>query len=86
MNDKGNRERRVIRLFVGIQDTFSENPGATDKYEYEIILSDYERVFCKPYTIPFAQRDEVVRQINNMLREGMIEPGQTAYISPSIVV
>ena len=40
----------------------------------------------KPYRTPFAYRDEVRRQINEMLSQGLVTPSQSDYASPILCV
>lgn len=61
---------QLLNLLRKFDDIFPETP---DKYEQEIILNVSTPFFKKQYNMPFSQRAEVAKQINNMLLEGLIE-------------
>lgn len=59
----------------------------TNIYKHKIsLLPNAQPVFSKPYRIPYSQKPEVNKQISNMLREGIIEPCQSEWSSPMLLV
>jgi hypothetical protein len=67
-------------------DLFTDVPGLTNLVEHKIILNDDERVRKKPYPIPYALRDAVREEVNYMLRVGIIEPSESPYNAPIVIV
>jgi Reverse transcriptase (RNA-dependent DNA polymerase) len=60
---------------------------STNVYTEPIRLKpDAKPVYIKPYRIPEAQKQEVNRQIDQMLKDDIIEPARSEWSSPIIVV
>lgn len=82
-NEQKHRLYEILRQHESI---FSECPGRVKGYEHEIRMVD-DKPFCvKAYPIPFAHRREVDRQVKEMLSWGIIEKGNTEYLSPLVTV
>lgn len=59
----------------------------TDIYTHTIsVKPNTNPVFSKQYRLPYSQKDEVKRQINKMLEEGIIEPSKSYWSSPILLV
>ena len=61
-------------------------PGNTSIGEHEIKLTTYEPVRLKPYPIPFALKDIVKDEISTMQKLGVIEPSDSPYASPIVLL
>lgn len=83
---KSNEKKQLQGLLEKYREIFSETPGRTNRYEHIIELHDYSPFYKRSYPIPFAYREEVQRQINEMLDWDIIEPAQTEFVSPLVVV
>lgn len=79
-------KNKLANLMIEYQSIFSDQPGLTNVYEHEIILRDYSPFYRKSYPIAYAHREEVQRQINEMIEWGIIRKSQTEYVSPLVVV
>lgn len=82
----GEEKKKLGRLLMDYQSIFSDQPGLTDLYEHEIILRDYSPFYLKSYPVPYAHREEVQKQIREMIEWGIIRKSQTEYVSPLVVV
>ena len=71
--------RKFKRLFS------CKGEGAGD-YVHEIRLKDTRAVVRRSYPVPFALREEVGREINDMLVNGIIERSTSQYCNPLRVV
>lgn len=61
--------------------------GTTSLYEQTIELKPHSTpVYVKPYRLPHAQKEEIDRQIQGMLKEGIIEEARSAWSSPLLLV
>ena len=49
-------------------------------------IKDNKLIFSKPYPVPIHYREKVEKEINKMLKLGIIRPAQSNYISPMLVV
>lgn len=55
-------------------------------YRQHIPLSDYNPVYTKNYRIPQTHREEIERQVKDMLRNDLIEHSYSPYNSPLLLV
>lgn len=59
----------------------------TDIYTHNISLKpNVSPVFAKPYRLPKLHKDEIKRQLSEMLKEGIIEPSRSNWSSPVLLV
>ncbi|GFW60520.1 retrovirus-related Pol polyprotein from transposon 17.6 [Trichonephila clavipes] len=65
---------------------FSNNPGLTNLVEHEIQLVSDQPVRTKPYRMSHRQNEILNNEINRMLKLGIIEVGESDYMSPMILV
>lgn len=79
-------EKKLKELIRSYEDVFSDKPGLITEYQHVIKMRDETPFFVKPYPIPYAYRKETDRQIAEMLELGIIEPAQTAFVSPLVCV
>ena len=63
-----------------------EKPGRTGLIEHTIPLNNSRPIRQSPYRIPAAYRDEVEKELTEMLEHGMIEPTVSPWASPMVVV
>ncbi|KAK9702531.1 Integrase core domain [Popillia japonica] len=55
--------------------------GVTDKVKIDIELTSSESVTCKPYRLPYAQRDIVKQTVDELLQAGIVRASNSAYAS-----
>jgi len=80
-------ERAEIHQLLGeFSDIFSDLPGLTQVVEHKILLTDHNPIRCKPYPIPFALRETVKSEVEEMCRLGVIERSDSPYSSPLLLV
>ncbi|GFX77512.1 retrovirus-related Pol polyprotein from transposon 297 [Trichonephila clavipes] len=72
---------RLRELLNKYSKCFSNNPGLTNLVEHEIQLVSDQPVRTKPYRMSHRQNE-----INRMLKLGIIEVGESDYMSPMILV
>ncbi|GFV58707.1 retrovirus-related Pol polyprotein from transposon 412 [Trichonephila clavipes] len=68
-----------------IQDYKSEKTASTD-FPKRIILNNEEPVCQHPRRLAFTERQEVNKQIEEWLNEGIIRPSSSEYASPIVMV
>ena len=73
---------QIPQVFVLEDDPFSVTPY----YCHEIVTTDQQAVFTRPYQIPIYYLKEVEDQIQNMLEQGLIRPSRSPYNSPIVPV
>ncbi|XP_040360535.1 uncharacterized protein LOC121048362 [Ixodes scapularis] len=73
-------------LLNEFSDTFSDRPGRTDLMTHEIELISTEPVRSKAYRVSPRQKEIIEAEIKHMLDLGVIEPAESDYASPLILV
>lgn len=84
-------ERTSIRNICAKFSDIFQLPGdkltTTKIYDHSIQLKPHvDPVYVKQYRLPFSQRDEVEKQVKNMLSDGIIEPAKSEWSSPVLLV
>ncbi|GFX86639.1 retrovirus-related Pol polyprotein from transposon 297 [Trichonephila clavipes] len=77
---------RLRELLNKYSKCFSNNPGLTNLVEHEIQLVSDQSVRTKPYRMSRRQNEILKNEINRMLKLGIIEVGESDYMSPMILV
>ncbi|GFW67375.1 retrovirus-related Pol polyprotein from transposon 297 [Trichonephila clavipes] len=77
---------RLRELLNKYSKCFSNNPGLTNLVEHEIQLVSDQPVRTKPYRMSHRQNETLKNEINRMLKLGIIEVGESDYMSPMILV
>ncbi|GBN64084.1 Transposon Ty3-G Gag-Pol polyprotein [Araneus ventricosus] len=66
--------------------TFSNNPGCTDLAEHDIELESDRPMVAKPYHMSPRQIDVLKTEVNRMIELKIVEPGESDFTSPLILV
>ncbi|GFV04706.1 retrovirus-related Pol polyprotein from transposon 297 [Trichonephila clavipes] len=77
---------RLRELLNKYSKCFSNNPGLTNLVEHEIQLVSDQPVRTRPYRMSHRQNEILKNEINRMLKLGIIEVGESDYMSPMILV
>ncbi|GFT34623.1 retrovirus-related Pol polyprotein from transposon 17.6 [Trichonephila clavipes] len=77
---------RLRELLNKYSKCFSNNPVLTNLVEHEIQLVSDQPVRTKPYRMSHRQNEILKNEINRMLKLGIIEVGESDYMSPMILV
>ena len=64
----------------------SKDLGRTSLVKHHIDTGDNLPVRQRPYRVPFAQREIINKHVQEMLDQGVIEPSESAYASPVVLV
>lgn len=68
------------------RDIFTDLPGSTDLAEHTIKLTTDEPIRQRPYPLPYAVRETVKEEVQQMLDMGVIEHTTSPYSSPIVLV
>ncbi|XP_064470233.1 uncharacterized protein LOC135384984 [Ornithodoros turicata] len=80
-------ERREIELLLDQYGTvFSDVPGKTDLVQCRLQMTTDRPIYVKQYPLPYALRESVQEEVERMLQMGVIEPSESAYNSPVVIV
>lgn len=67
-------------------DVFSDIPNITDVVQHSVKLKSDEPVQKKPYPVPYALRERMQKEIDNIFEVGIFEPSTSPYASPVVLV
>ena len=73
-------------LLTKFTDVMSDVPGRTNVIECDIKVTTDEPIKTKPYPLPFATRETVQAEIQKMIQLGVVEPSNSPYSSPVVLV
>jgi hypothetical protein len=77
----------VLRQYRHVfHDESSNHFHDTDLIEHRIITGDAKPIRKALYRVTFNLRDEMERQVRDMLTKGVIEPSSSPWATPSILV
>ena len=85
-NLNSNQKTEIHGLVDSFSDIFSDLPAKTNAIKHTIKVSSEEPVKLKPYPLPFSSEQVVREEINNMLLNDVIEPSDSPYSSPIVLV
>lgn len=73
-------------LLNEFSDVFSDIPNRTDVVQHSVKLKSDDPVHKKPYPVPYALRERMQKEIDNMTEVGIIEPSTSPYAPPVVLV
>ena len=76
----------VKRLLANFQSVLTDFPGKTNLDEHCILLTTTEPIRSKPYPLPYALKETVDSEIQDMLKMGIIESSNSPYASPIVLI
>ena len=83
------QQRQLLKLLLEFQDIFSKGPqylGKTGLAKYEINTGDAIPVCQHPRRPPLAQHEEAFKAVEDMQKQGIIEPSVSPWASPVVLV
>ena len=57
----------MLSILEKYQDVLTERPGRTGEQEFSLKLLDDKPVSCRPYSLPFAEREAIRADVQAML-------------------
>ena len=73
-------------LLTEFSDVMKIIPGRTNLVEHDIQTGEAHPVRLPPYRLPHAYRDPVQKEIQEMLKQRIIEPSSSAWSAPIVLV
>ncbi|GFY18402.1 hypothetical protein TNCV_2396311 [Trichonephila clavipes] len=77
---------QLKELLYEYSNLFSNIPGCTDLAEHDIELESERAIFAKPYRMSPRQIEILKSEVNKMIELKIIEPGESDFTSPLILV
>lgn len=76
----------VLSILSDFQQVFTDIPGRTNLVTHSIKLTSTEPINVKPYPLPYSTEQAIKVEVESMLKMGVIEPSNSPYCSPVILV
>ena len=76
------QQEEMMDTLVRYTEVFSDIPGKTDIIEHKIELTDINPVRSRPYPLPYALRENLKKEIEDMLSLGIIRESNSPFASP----
>ena len=81
------RSTELVHVLDQFPECFSDNPGLYDLVTHEIkVTAEFKPRQFKAYRVPDILKDEIDRQIDELLKQGVIKPSKCPMASPIICV
>lgn len=77
---------QIARILHTYENVFTDIPGRTHLTQCKLNVATDTPVNIRPYPLPFATKEAVQQEIRDMLKQGIIEPSESPYQSPIVVV
>ena len=82
-----NSEKQQVKQVLGkFKELFSDTIGQTNIAQHKIDTSDNLLIRQRARRVPYAFREESNKQIEDMLRKGIISPSTSPWASPIVLV
>ena len=78
--------RDMYDIVAEFNDVFSTKPGRTNLAEHRIKTRTPNPVRQAPYLLPHAYREDVKKDLEEMEKDGIIEPSASKWTSPIVLV
>ena len=82
-SDQRKELESVLQEYASV---LTERPGKTELEEFSLKLLDEKPVKLRPYPLPYAKLETVRKEIKAIIDLGVIEPSESAYSSPVLLV
>ena len=79
------QQTQLVQLLTEYSCVVKDTPGRTNMVEHHILTGDAHPIRLLAYRIPHAYRSAVKSELDNMLKEGIIEP-TSPWSSPIVIV
>ena len=80
------QQSEIWELLDEYSEIFSDVPSVTHLIEHKVELTETEPVKHKPYPIPYKIQEIIDKEIDEMLRMGVIEHSEAPYALPLVLV
>ena len=80
------QQEQLHEVLQDFTDVMKSEPGRTMLAEHRIETGDARPIRQPPYRLPYAYKDEVLRDLKEMQEKGIIEPSASEWSSPIVLV
>ena len=86
LKKEGGKLLEIINRFKGIIATSNFDLGSTDIIKHTIDVQGNPPIRLRAYRPPFKQKEEIDRQVQEMLDHGIIRPSKSPWAAPVVLV
>ncbi|XP_067944465.1 uncharacterized protein [Watersipora subatra] len=79
-------KEEVYKIVSQFKEVFNDIPGSTSIIEHKINLTSEEPIKQKPYPVPYALREQLQKDLDEMETLGIIQKSQSPYSAPIVLV
>ena len=76
----------LTTLLQDYENIFSDKPGNSKVLEHKITLTTEKPIFSRAYKLPYATRESLKKDIEDMVEMGVIRKSTSPYASPIVLV
>lgn len=76
----------LLEIFQRMPELFSRIPGSVQGIDHRIDVAGHRPIFQRPYPLPRDKAKIVTQQIEEMLDQGIIEPSESPWAAPIVLV
>ena len=80
------QKNELNTLLIKYDEVFSELPGCTDTLMHKISLVTDEPIRSRVYPVPVHLREDFNKEVDRLIELGIIEPSQSPYCSPVVMI
>lgn len=86
--DQLTKEQRkdIQEMLTEFKDVLQETPGRTTLAKHSINTGTAQPVRLPPYRVPHHYRKDVQKELDQMVKSGIIEPSHSEWSSPLVIV
>ncbi|MCH83560.1 hypothetical protein A2U01_0004386, partial [Trifolium medium] len=77
---------KILQQFAGVFKECIQLPPERSKVHHIKLFPDHGPINVRPYRYPHHQKEEIEKQVSELLQAGVIQPSMSAYSSPVILV
>ena len=82
----GDQQEQLTHLLHEFSEIFQDKPGSTSMIEHHIHTGSAQSVRLPPYRVPYAFREPVKAELDEMVASGIIEPSTSEWCAPMVLV
>lgn len=80
------KQKQLRDICDEFQNVLSDIPGRTSLVQHDVKVMSEWPVHKKPYPLPYAIRDSVKQEIDNMINTGIVEASTSPWAAPLVIV
>ncbi|XP_055874586.1 uncharacterized protein LOC129924395 [Biomphalaria glabrata] len=84
LNDS--QHNNIVQVIKQFQEIITDIPGKAKVKEFRIEVTSDKPINLKPYTVPIHMRENLDKEIENMLKFDIIEESESPYASPVVLI